>query len=260
MKIDTIPQMRAIALNVWRESLRNRMLLVMAASGILMMFFSLILGRMAVGGQQRVVQNMGFWILGIWGLISVGYLGANIVGKEIQQKTIYLILSRPVSRTTFISGKFAGTVMVLTTAFVLLASVWLLLVKLQAVDLTLMYLWALIFIWGEWILLASVSLFFATFTSPMLIGFFLTGIYFLGHWSRDLYMFAVNAKGALIKTVLKLIYFLIPNLEVLNFREAAIYGESVSVTVLLEGAAVLIGWIVVVLVSANLIFSRRKLL
>jgi len=151
-------------------------------------------------------------------------------------------------------------VLVLFSAFCLLAAAWLALMQFKAVPLTSRHFWALIFIFGEWILLAAFSIFFASFTSPLLHNFFLVGVTFLGHWSNDLRLFAENADTIWIKKLLKGIYYVLPNLEALNFREAALYNEIISSALMIEAAGVLICWISAVLIAANIIFVRRKLL
>jgi len=259
MKSGLRSQISALALNVWLEAIRDRMLHILIGSGALLLLSSLVIGEMAIGGRGRVVQDMGLWVLGIWGLLAVIHLGSNIVRREIQQRTIYLILSRPIARPTFLLGKFVGMSLVLLSIFCVLCAVWLALIRLSSIPLTWEHYWALAFIFGEWILLAAVSLFFAGFTSPLLHNFFLVGVAFLGHWSNDLRLFALNADSAWLKAGLKLIYYALPNLEALNFREAALYNKAITPGLLLEGATVLIGWILIFIIAANFIFAGRKL-
>ena len=250
----------ALALNVWIEAVRDRLLILLTGSGICLMVFSLILGNLAVGGQERVVQNMGFWILGMWGLLAVMYLGSNIVRQEIRQKTIYLVLSRPVTRPAFLTGKFFGMLLVLFSIFCILAVFWLILIYFMRIPVTALHVVALVFIFGEWVLLAGFSLFFASFTSPLLHNFFIAGIAFLGHWSNDLRAFAENTEELWLKSLLKAIYYILPNLEAMNFREAALYNNDIGSALLIKGASVLLCWIITVLLAANVIFMHRRLL
>lgn len=260
MKAILIPQMKALAVNIWREATRDRLILMLVGSGVLMMLVSLVFGQMAVGGQARVLQDMGFWVIGMWGLVAVLYLGSGIIKHELQRKTVYLVLSRPVGRSTFLMGKYFGMALVLMTAFVLLSAAWLLVLFSMGILVTPTHFWALGFIFGEWMLLAAISLFFASFTSPMLHNFFLVSISFLGHWSNELKIFADNAKTETLKFVLNTLYLLLPNLESLNFREAAVYNDAISQAVIWQGALVLLGWTATALVAANLIFMQRRLL
>jgi ABC-type transport system involved in multi-copper enzyme maturation permease subunit len=253
-------QVRAISLNVWRESVRDRLLHLLAASGILLIFSALVLGEMAIGERQRVIQNCGLFVIGLWGLVTVIYTGSNILKREIRQKTIYMVLSRPVTRPVFLIGKFFGSVSVLFSLFCVLAAAWLILLQLFSVPLRWTHLISLAFIFGEWVLLAALSLFFASFTSPILHNFFLIGLTFLGHWSNDLYIFSENTHSQGLKILLKCIFYILPNLEALNFREAALYNLTVSNALLAEGAIVLLGWTLSALFAANLIFMKRKLI
>ncbi|MGE0086986.1 MAG: ABC transporter permease [Desulfococcaceae bacterium] len=255
-----LSQIRSLSLNVWREAVRDRLVHLLAGSGIFLMIFSLVLGRMAVGGGDRVLQSSGFWIMGIWGLLAVLYLGSGIIRNEISRKTVYLILSRPVSRPVFLAGKFIGMLMVLFSAFVILASAWLILMNMAGIKTGWLHFGALLFIFGEWILMAAVSLCFASFTSPLLHNFFLTGISFLGHWSNDLRIYSENVNDVIFRYILKGLYYLLPNLEALNFREAVLYAQPLDVSVMTAGAGVLLCWMLVFLISANLIFVNRKLI
>ena len=252
-------QIRAIAINVWRESIRNRTLHILTGSAFIFLCFSMVLGEMAMGGRERIVQNAAFWMFGMWGLLSTIYLGANIIKQEYQRRTVYLILSRPVTRFVFLSGKFMGMIMVLMCIFVSLFIFTVLIFKSVPVQIMGMHLIALLFIFGEWILLAAISIFFAAFTSPILQAFFMTGIYFTSHWSKDLYLFASNSSDIYLKTLLNMIYYTLPNLEALNFRADALYSRVVPHQLFLEGALVLICWIALFFTGANIIFSSRKI-
>lgn len=248
-----------IALNVWRESLRDRALIILTLSGLSMIMLSMVLGEMAVGGMERVVQSMGFWILGMWGLTSSIYLGGSIILREIKEKTIYLILSRPISRTSFLVGKYLGMIMVMATVYSFLAFSWLVVARGCGVAMNHAHVWVLLFIFGEWCLLAGISICFACFSTPLLHAFILTGFYFIGHMSNILRIYAANSEDLLMKVLLKVLYHLIPNLEALNFRSEAIYNDFVPLPLLMEGAGVLGLWIALFLVAAVTIFNVRRI-
>ncbi len=253
-------QIWALALNVWREASRDRGIAILVVFGTIGILISVVFGQMAVGGKVRVIQNMGFWVIGLWGLFAVLYLGSNIISQELKHHTIYMVLSRPVNRTAFLLGKFAGMLIVLFLIFLLLCMVWLGLILFEGIDISMLHFIALGFIFGEWVLVAALSLFFASFTSPLLHNFFLFGISFLGHWSNDLKLFAENSKEVWLRTLLQFIYHILPNLEALNFRNDALYGNVLQIKMILTGGVVLFFWIITALVAANLIFLKRKIL
>jgi len=260
MKSKIGSQIWALALNVWRESSRDRGIAILVVFGVIFILTSHVLGQMAVGGKIRVIQNMGFWVIGFWGLFTVLYLGSNIISRELKHHTIYMVLSRPVNRTVFLLGKFTGMLIVLFLIFLLLITVWLGLLLFEGIDISGMHFIALVFIFGEWVLLAALSLFFASFTSPLLHNFFLIGISFLGHWSNDLRLFAENTKDIWLQYILKIIYFILPNLEALNFREIALYNREISAGLLLQGGTIILAWSTITFIAANIIFARRRLI
>lgn len=252
-------QVLVLALNVWRESVRDKALHILAVSGIVIMLFSQVLGNMAIGGPNRIIHNMGLWVLGIWGLCAVVYLGSNVIRREIQQKTIYLLLSRPVSRFVFMSSKMLGISMVLATVYLLMVLVWLLLMVSNSIQLNIMHFWTLVFIFGEWLLIASIGLFLASFTSPLLYGFILIGLTFLGHWSESLRIYAQNTEEVWLRSIISGLYYILPNLEALNFRQASLYNEVVGKGLIFEGGMVLLLWWLLFFTAANVIFYNRKM-
>lgn len=253
-------QIWALSLNVWREAVRDKLIQLLVAFGFLMMLAAVIFGNMAVGGQKRIIQDMVFWVMGIWGLLAVLYMGSGIVKNELRNKTVYLVLSRPINRPIFLTGKFCGMILVLTSIFCLIAIGGIFLFQIKGIEITSKHIWAALFIFGEWIMMAALSLFFASFTSPILHNFFIVGINFLGHWSNDILIYSDNSKDFIIKMILKILYYVLPNLEALNFRDAALYNDVITSSVLMQGAVVLSGWILTFLIAANMVFVRRRLL
>ena len=253
-------QIYAIAFSMIKEFFRNRYLSIFLIVGLLMFFIAYILGNMAVGGSERILQNFGFWIIGMWGLALSVVLGSKIIKDEFQKKTIYMILSRPVNREIFILGKFSGMVFLMTLLFVIFSSAWLLQLFIADIPITFNHLISLLFIFFEWILLAVFSMFFACFTSPLLHSLFLIAIYFVGHSIKSLYVFAQNSDTIFLKSGLLLIYYAFPNLEAINFRTFALYKENISMTLIFQGLTVSISWTVTVLFASILIFTYKKVI
>jgi ABC-type transport system involved in multi-copper enzyme maturation permease subunit len=252
-------QLTALTLLGFRESLRDRSSYMLLISGLAMLFLAVIVGNMAVGGGQRIIQNMGFWVLGLWGLFSIMYFGSRNLNVDLEKRTIYLILSRPVSRPVYILGKYLGLSCVLFCLFAVLAAAWTGLLFLWHVPVSFEHVLAAVFIFGEWLLLAAVSLFFCTFTTPYTHNFFLAGVYVLGHLSSDLLRFARITELDWLGLVLKAVYYVFPNLEALNFRKAALYQDAVDPEMLLMAVFVLIGWIAAALLGANAVFAGKKI-
>ncbi|MDD9304598.1 MAG: ABC transporter permease [Desulfobacter sp.] len=255
----TFFQIFALSKITVKENLRNRAFFVLVFAGMLLYFFSAILGMMAVGDTSRVILDGGFWILGIFGLISSLFFGLNIIQAEVKRKIIYMMISRPMSRTNYILGKFFGIFIIMLLLYLVLSGIFILLLSLTHTPISGKFFIVLISIFLEWSVMAGFSLFFAVFTSPFLHGIFLTAIYFIGHWTKYLYAYAQNTQELSLKYILTGLYTLFPNLEALNYRTLVIYEQAVDSSLLVQSLLTGSGWIVAGIVGAVFIFNQKKL-
>ncbi|GAB6145135.1 ABC transporter permease [Desulfocicer niacini] len=255
-----IIQIMTLAFNIVRENMRNKTFIILFLSGVMFFVLSDILGNMAIGDKKRVILNMGFWIMGYWGVISAIFLGAQVIQQEITKKTIYLILSRPVGRTEFFIGKFCGIVVVMAILFFMLSSAFSIQLLIAGKSLTFSFFITLFFIFSEWVVLAAFSLLFAVMTSPLLHGFILTSLFFLGHWSKYLYIYSVNTSEIFLKKLLILLYHALPNLEALNYRAPTLYNEPIELNMMIKSLLLSCSWSITALLVAILIFRSRRLL
>jgi len=255
-----LSQITAFVLISVKENLRNRTYLVLILSGAAVFMMASMIGNMAVGDPKRVILNSGFWILGVYGLITSLVLGINLVHKDLRKKSVYTMLSRPLDRWTFIAGKFAGMIsmglIVHATLSLLMAGMLL----LSGVTLSLTSLIAMGFIFLEWMVLSGFSIFFASFTSPLLHALFLSAMYFIGHWASFFYAFAQNSDDTILKKILLMLYYGFPNLEVLNYRTLALYNEAVNITDLIQSFFTASGWTFTAVLLAVIIFKHRKVI
>ena len=253
-------QIYIIAKHLWLENIRNRAFMVLTCMGSGLLFGSVLISNMAVGNMIRVFQHYGFWVLGVWGLVLALFFGVNIIKNELMNKTIYLVLSRPVQRWVFLVGKFAGIVALMTLLFAILSLIFILLVKAMAIPTPPIFFVALVFIFFEWILLAAFSVLFAALTSPALHIFFLIGLYIMGHWSKHLYIFSKNTDSPLVSRLLSVLFHIVPNLEAFNFREAAIYGEQVTIAVMGLSSISCMLWAACIMALAIIMFNKKRLM
>ncbi len=243
-----------------KGSLRSHLFSGLMAGGILLFSAIYLLGFLVTGARGHTLQTGGFWALGLWGVVSATALGINLIDQEIKLKTHYMVLSRPVNRTRFVLGKYVGMFTVTTLLFCGMAAAGWLLIVLGPVELTMNHGIALGFIFVEWLVLAGFSLFFACFTTPVLHCVFMVGLYYLGHWSNAIRLFADRMDGAGLKQALLTLYYLFPNLEVFNFRGAALYATPVDPSDLIYAASLGAGWSLVMLGLSMMIFHRRRIL
>ncbi|WP_020587581.1 hypothetical protein [Desulfobacter curvatus] len=241
------------------ENIRNKSFFIFISAGCLLFVLSSLLGNIAIGDKRRVFLNSGFWIIGIWGLITCYFLSAKAIQNDIQKKIIYMPLSRAVPRWIYILGKFSG---ILTMNFFVYISLSILMVLVlvfsgEAVSINIII--ALISIFFEWCVLSGLSLLLASFTSPLLHLFLLVSSYVIGHWSSYLYTWAQNNNEAVLRSILILLYYIFPNLESLNFRAAALYEDNIDPSLFIHGFLTMSGWTAVFVIGSVIIFTNRKM-
>ncbi|VBB42237.1 Type IV pilus biogenesis protein PilI-like protein [uncultured Desulfatiglans sp.] len=252
-------QIWALARHVWIEALRDRFTQALCLIGVILLASSMVLSRMAIGNHERVIQNMGFWVIWVSGFFGVLCLGSNLVRHEIQQRTIFLILSRPLGRNSFLLGKYCGMILVLATIFLILSTSFGSVMLLSGIRVNAQHAVAGLFIFSEWIILAAFSVLFAGFTSPPLHNFFLAGVAFLGHWCNDLLLFAQNTESHMIEIALRVLFLILPNLECINFRGAALYEDPIPGAMIAGGLFFTVAWIGALICASAAIFSSRKI-
>jgi ABC-type transport system involved in multi-copper enzyme maturation permease subunit len=104
-----------IALNTYRESVRARILIGLAGIAFAAAFYSLIVGAYTLTNAPRVASNLGTATLSLFSVAVTVLIGATSLHRELEQKTIFPILARPISRTEYLAGKYFGTVLTLLT-------------------------------------------------------------------------------------------------------------------------------------------------
>lgn len=254
-----IRQIRAIIGIICRDALRERSLYTLFFAALLLLLAAMVMGKMAVGGGQRIIQNMGFWILGIWGPFIIMHFGAKSLKTDFENKVIYMIVSRPVSRAIYIIGRFFGTLAVMFIFFISLAICWSSLLYSWHISLSGAHIIMLVFIFAEWTLLTSVSLMLTAFTASFTHHFFVIGLYVMGHLSSDMLRYANVTEIEWLRHLFKFFYHAFPNLEALNFRKEALYGESIPLEALITGGGVLALWVITFLVAATLLWHQKKI-
>ncbi|WDP88645.1 MAG: hypothetical protein HUN04_02375 [Desulfobacter sp.] len=250
----------AISKLTFKENIRNQSFLSMLVLAIVLYFFIIVLSMMAVGDTRRVVLDGGFWILGIIGLTCSVLTTINTIQGDIRKKIVYMVLSRPINRSTLILGKFMGIISVMFLLYAVLSVIFIGLLYATGTGISGKLVIALGSIFFEWIVLGAFGLLFAVFTSPVLNGVFLAGIYFIGHWTKYIYAFAQNTKEPVLKKILIIIYMVFPNLEALNYRLLVIYNQAFDPTQIFMSIITGVGWMTAAIYGAIIILKRKKLI
>ncbi|HPS79966.1 MAG TPA: ABC transporter permease subunit [Thermoanaerobaculaceae bacterium] len=217
-----------IARNTFREAMRDRVVAGMVAAGLALFAVTLMASPLALGEGGRLLVDLGLSGISVLGLLVILLTGTSLVAKELERRTIYNLLSRPIRRSAYLVGKWAGLSATLWTVAVLLglALCGLLLLRggghsgpavLEAV-----YLAGL-----ELTVVTALAVMFSAISTPVLSALYTLGFFLVGQWSYDLRLFAAKFPPEL-GTVLRVVANLVPNLPLFNMRTLAAAGETTT--------------------------------
>ncbi len=246
-----------IAKNTFLEIIRDRVLYGIVVFAILLMGVSIVLGQLSFQEQARISLNFGFTGIHISAIALAIFVGSSLVYKEIEKQTILTLLARPITRSQFLVGKFLGLAEVIFVIMFGLALTLAVVALGIGVNLTSAFPVALIGIGMEALVILSISLFFGTFSRPIMTVVFTIGIFLIGHGLESLKFFAEKSESGAFRLFSELISYVAPNLELFNWRSHPVYEDMIASKDFLIAFAHCFGWVVLLLFLTSVIFSRR---
>lgn len=219
----------SIGLNTWREMLREKVIYLIFALFSLSVFLPFTLADLVLISGYKLILDFQLASFALYGAILSIFLGVSIVFKEIDKKTIYLVITKPVARAEFILGKYLGLFLILLLFSTALGSVTLL--AARSVEQTLIYgiLQCLLLCIVEFIVLTSLSILFSVITSPLLGLFSAITCYFAGHFFSNFEFLIDRIENPLTQKALGLLIYLF-DLNTLNIRNEVVYGKTLELT------------------------------
>jgi len=216
-----------------------------------------LLADLSITEHHKVIADMGLAAINLIGVIIAMFVGISLVNKEIERRTIYTIMARPISRTLFIMGKYFGLALTLSVNMAVMLAVFLLTLWLYHVPIERSLFQAVQLMFVEILLVTAIALFFSTFTSSTLSAIFTLGLYVIGHLTADLRTMVANSEGGVGKIVVTLLYYLCPNLEMLNIKGQAAAGVAAAPDYMLLASLYGLLYAGVLVTGACLVFQRR---
>jgi len=249
----------AIAANGFREVIRDRIFYFVGFFALIMALALKILPEISVGTHQKIFLDLGLGLIGILGTIVAIFVGTSLINKEIEKRTVLVLIPKPISRAEFIVGKHLGLSSVLLVMVTLMTLIYLTLLTLGQVPYQpLPILVSLAYLVLELAVLTAVAIVFGVFTSSILATLLSLGIYLMGHISKDLLELGALSKNESIERITSSLYLILPDLERLNFRNEAVYGILPSPDILLGNALYGVIYTIILLGIAIFVFSRRQ--
>ena len=251
----------SIAFNTFREAVRDRVLYNLIVFALLLVGSALLFGQISIGIERIVLVNLGLTAVSLFGMVIAIFIGIGLVSKEIDKRTLYTVLARPVRRWEFILGKFCGLVgtLVVNTFFMALGFFAALLYQVGHFGRTDVYLLvAIYFIILSFVVVTSLALLFSSFSSPLLSAVFAFSLFVIGTFAEDLRSFAAMAHG-LTRWLAGGLAYLVPNFAALNVIGSVAHSQPVSGTLILYNTLYAMVYAAAALAGAGLIFERRNL-
>ena len=262
--------MAAIAVNVFRESVRDKVLYNLVLFAILLMGASYLLGQLTAGQDVKVIKDLGLSATSVFGLFIAVFIGIGLVSKEVERRSVYSLLPKPIHRYQLVVGKYTGLTLTLVVniAIMTLAFYAVLFYTAWGVDPTVQKAWdapaldpallkAIVLILIELLVVTAIALFFSTFSTPILSAGFTFGLFVAGHFSTDLRNFDQVVDSPAAVQLARGLYWILPNLGQFDVKAQVVHGQVVPIGYIAMTALYAALYIAMLLTIAVYVFSRR---
>jgi Cu-processing system permease protein len=251
-----------VAWNTFREAVRDRVLYKLVFFALLMMGAAVLVGQISIGIEQRVIVSLGLSAISVIGLLMAVFIGVGLVSKEMDKRTLYALLAKPVRRWEFLLGKFGGLLLTLSVntaamAAGLFAALYYVKHSLECADGVALV--AIYFILLKLALVVALALLFSCYTTPLLAILFTAGLYVSGLFVREMRGLHGETMAPAVQMFLRWLSYLLPNFENFDVMASAAHGRHIPASLILHNTAYAALYCVVVLAAASAIFSRRNL-
>ena len=260
----------AIAVNVFRESVRDKVLYNLVLFAILLIGASLLIGELTAGQDVKIIKDLGLSATSVFGLFIAVFIGIGLVSKEVERRSIYSLLAKPIDRSQLVVGKYIGLALTLIVnigvmaiaQYVVLAymgwrapaavtKAW------DAPPLDPKLLVAIGLILVELMLVTAIAIFFSTFSTPLLSAALTFGLFIVGHFSADLRNFQDAVESPAAGRLAAALYWVLPNLAQFDVKAQVVHGQGVPAGYVLLAIAYAAAYIALLLTISVIVFSRR---
>ena len=259
-----------VAINVFRESVRDKVLYNLVAFAVLLMAASYLIGQLTAGQDIKIIKDLGLAAIATFGLMIAVFIGIGLVWKEVERRSIYGLLTKPLSRAEFIFGKYCGLGLTLTVNVLVMVVAWYAVLAYMATNFApdvraawpapatdLGMLRAVLLILIELMLVTALALFFSTFSSPFLSAGLTLGLWVIGHFNADLKNFQSVVDSPAAAWLARGLYYVLPNFSAFDIKQQVVYGQPVPPMYLATTALYGAVYIALLLAASVAVFSRR---
>jgi ABC-type transport system involved in multi-copper enzyme maturation permease subunit len=254
-------QTLAIVRNTFREAVRDRVLYNLILFALLLIGSAIFIGELSAGQEAKIVVDLGLSAMLLFGAFIAIFVGVGLVYKEIERRTLYAILSKPIGRGQFLLGKYLGLNLTLLVNVVVMGiGVMLALLYTQrAWDPLAVKIWpAILLIYFELLIVTAIAIVFSSFSSPALSALLSFFIFVVGHFSSDLRALSDSAASTPARWIFRGLYYLLPNFSNFSAITAIAHGVTPDARTVVGAIVYGVLYVAALLSVAVLIFRRRN--
>lgn len=248
----------AICLNTYREVIKDRIFYNLLFFAILVIGLSVLIGNLAIGENEQVIQDISLAAMSLFGVLIAVMVGISLVYKEMERRTIYTVITKPIRRYEFLLGKYAGLLLTHLTNVGIMTLALVLVMRVQGYAIHAQVLWAILLIFCELALITAIAMLFSTFASPAMSAAFTLCFYIIGHLTQDLLQAGSESQSVFFANISRWLYYVLPNLDLFNIRAEMVRAIPVSAQYI--GYSLLYGivYAMALLLLGMVIFQRRE--
>lgn len=247
----------AIVVNTFREAIRDKVFIAIIILSILVMTSGYVIKPLALGEEAKIIKDIGLNSITLFSVLITILIGTRLVYKEIEKRTIYIILSRSLHRWEFIIGKYLGLLLVLFESILIMLGVFYLILLLLGIQANFLLLLSVLMTFCQLWILTALAIFFSTFTTPITSAVFTFMVYFIGHFTRDLKVLAALSKSPQLKVIADIIYVLIPNLSNFNVKAEVVHNVIIDPKIIIFTIIYALIYSFIVIFISCIIFQRK---
>ncbi len=246
-----------LASNTLREAIRSKLLYTLLGFAIALILLAIALSQLSYVERDRILQNFGFASMRLFSVAIAIFVGVNLIHKEVDRRTVYTILSKPLSRSEFLLGKYVGLLATIWLQLGIMVVVFIGTSMIAGASLDGSHAAVIALLAVELALVVAIATLFSAFTTPLLASFFSVGVWVVGNLTRDLKLMGTQASDTSIGWITNWLHRLLPDMASFDLTLESAHGLPISASDLFIPTIYGVGYIAVLLVVSMIIFERR---
>jgi len=257
-----VSKIAAIALVTVREALRQKLAVNLLVFAVALLVATYTISTLTFGDMYRIIVNLGLSAMEVFGTLIAAFLGAGLVARDVERRSVYPIISKPVSRSQYVVGRYLGLVATTTLNLLVMALTFGLVLAIYTRGVAFLtgtpFLLVVLAMAIQFAMVGAVSTFFSCFSTATLSAIFTLALVVAGHVSVDVLRYWVKAGGG-VAALGKVVYAFLPNLQALDLKEAMVYKDAVQLSFAWTGLGYGLLYAAGVVALSAAVFSRRDL-